>query len=433
MKFKIIALFNLLFIIILGCTDEKIIKLPLTTQEGYGAFQPAFGLINYYSNNENDPWKKTNLTVLGIPEDWTDVRIGHINTDIHQSVYQNFHLGNITMGHYKRLQNTWNWEPDSLSLSKKPIACKIAFAYGKDRSGELTMIVDTNNNRDLSDDNAFAPIEIIPSVKPDYAALAKKGAVKVHYERMVNNEIVQLSTPLLIAHIKKNNILVYNFAQFATTKLDNKTLAIQSNSFRDLAYHDPEILKIGKDGNVVTKDEFLEIGNEVFKNLGVNKNENVLILERMVLPKNQLYSTQIGFKAIKFSGKQFKKDISISLDDLKGKYVLLDFWATWCAPCIEEIPTLRELYEKTSKSNFEIISIVGDSPIESLEQLIKKHSISWPQIISNDLNLIKEKYHINGYPTTYLLNPEGEIIAKNLRAKDLKDKIRKLIDQQITP
>lgn len=210
-------------------------------------------------------------------------------------------------------------------------------------------------------------------------------------------------------------------------------MAIQSNSFRDLAYHDPEILKIGKDGNVVTKDEFLEIGNEVFKNLGVNKNENVLILERMVLPKNQLYSTQIGFKAIKFSGKQFKKDISISLDDLKGKYVLLDFWATWCAPCIEEIPTLRKLYEKTSKSNFEIISIVGDSPIESLEQLIKKHSISWPQIISNDLNLIKEKYHINGYPTTYLLNPEGEIIAKNLRAKDLKDKIRKLIDQQITP
>lgn len=72
------------------------------------------------------------------------------------------------------------------------------------------MIVDTNNNRDLSDDNAFAPIEIIPSVKPDYAALAKKGAVKVHYERMVNNEIVQLSTPLLIAHIKKNNILIYN-------------------------------------------------------------------------------------------------------------------------------------------------------------------------------------------------------------------------------
>src|SRR5690606_33943708 len=111
----------------------------------------------------------------------------------------------------------------------------------------------------------------------------------------------------------------------------------------------------------------------------------------------------------------------------KGKYVLLDFWGTWCGPCIQEIPNLKTLYDNIDKSNFEIISIVVDSPKKDLEQLMSKYGITWPQIISDDSNTIKEKYGIMKYPSTFLLSPEGVIIAKDLRGKELKTKIESLL------
>lgn len=174
----------------------------------------------------------------------------------------------------------------------------------------------------------------------------------------------------------------------------------------------------------------MEIRDNIYKNIGVNRNENVLVLERMDLPKNEILSTQIGFRTYDFSGYDFKTKKTISLDKLKGKYVLLDFMATWCGPCIKEIPNLKTLYENIDKSKFEIISIIGDSPLDALEKMIEKHGIAWSQIVSDDTNKIKESYGIKGYPTTFLLNPEGFIIAKNLRGKELENKIIKEISSQ---
>jgi thiol-disulfide isomerase/thioredoxin len=421
-----------------SCSNEKTFKLPITFQEGYGPFKSGMGGISPYSNNENDPWKKTHLKTSGIPNDWTDVKIGDINTDIYQSVYQDYYLGNITKERYNELQKVWNWEPDSINLSKKPIKSKIAFAFGKDSLGELRMIVDANNNYNFSDDNIFKPTEINPQDKLNNDSLVKHHAIKVRFEQFSNNKIIDVSAPLLIVHMKQYDMFMSNFAQYATTKLHGEEIAINSDNFMDLSYNKLGIIKVreliekGEKADrqtIVAKNEYLEIKNNIYKNLGVKKNENVLVLEKMDLPKNQLPSTQIGFKAFDFSGNDFIKKTPISLVDLKGKYVLLDFWATWCGPCIQEIPNLKDLYKNIDKSKFEIISIVGDSPIGDLEKIIQKHSITWPQIISNDSNKIKETYGIGGYPTTFLLNPEGMIVAKNLRGKELEKKVTDLINE----
>ncbi len=438
MKFRTILLLSICFVFITNCSNVKTIKLPITFLDGYGPFESAMGGISPYSDNENDPWKKTHLNTSGIPKDWTDVKIGDINTDIYQSVYQNYYLGNITKERYKELQKTWNWEPDSMNLSKKPIKSKIAFAFGKDSVGELQMIVDANNNYNFSDDNIFKPTEISPQGNISKDSLVKSNAIKVSFEQFSNDKIIEVNAPLLIVHMKQYNLYMSNFAQYATTKLHGEEIAIYSNNFTDLSYNKLGIIQVSnliekgeKVGyqKVVAKNEYLEIENSIYKNLGVKKNENVLVLEKMDLPKNQLPSTQIGFKAFDFSGNDFITKTPISIDSLKGKYVLLDFWATWCGPCIQEIPNLNDLYKNIDKSKFEIISIVGDSSIEDLEKMIQKHSISWPQIISNDSNKIKETYGIGGYPTTFLLNPEGMIVAKNLRGMELEKKVTNLINE----
>lgn len=441
MKSTTILLLSICFIFITSCSSNKTVKLPIIIQDGYGPFESGMGGISPYSDHENDPWKKTHLKTSGIPKDWTDVKIGDIDTDIYQSVYQDYYLGNITKERYNELQKAWNWEPDSINLSKKPkkpIKSKIAFAFGKDSIGELKMIVDANNNYNFSDDNIFKPTEISLQEKINKDSLVNSIAIKVSFEQFLNDKIIEVSAPLLIIYMKQYNMFMNNFAQYATTKFHGEKIAIYSNNFTDLSYNRLGIIKVsnltGKGEKldyqkVVAKNEYLEIRNIIYKNIGVKKNENVLVLEKMDVLKNELPSTQIGFKAFDFYGNDFITKTPISLASLKGKYVLLDFWATWCGPCIQEIPNLNNLYKNMDKSKFEIISIVGDSSIEDLEKMILKHAISWPQIISNDSNKIKETYGIDGYPTTFLLNPEGMIIAKNLTGMELEKKVTDLINK----
>ncbi len=438
MKFRTLVLFSICISFLISCSNENIIKLPIIEKNGYGPFESSLGGISPYSDSEDDPWKKTHLKVSGVPKNWTDIKIGDINTDFYQSVYQNYFLDNITNERYEELQKSWNWTPDSLNLSKKPIKCKIAFAFGKDSIGELKMIVDSNNNLDFSDDKIFKPLEISPNDKLNNDSLVISDGIEVTFERFSNNKVTKVNVPILIVHVSEYNIFLCNFSQYATTKLDEEEIAISSANFLNLSYHSLGIVKIDKDidkdqkvdyKTIIAKNEYIEIKNNIYKNLGVNKNQNVLILEKINLPKNQLSSTQVGFKAFDFSGDNFKTKTAISLDNLKGKYVLLDFWATWCGPCIKEIPNLTDFYSKIDKSKFEIISIVCESPLETLEKMTEKHAISWPQIVSDDTNKIKEKYGILGYPTTFLLSPEGVIIAKNLRGEKLVNKVISLINE----
>tara|TARA_R110002074_G_C12472029_1_gene660309 strand:- start:134 stop:1525 length:1392 start_codon:yes stop_codon:yes gene_type:complete len=460
MKTKTIFLLSICLCTIIGCKKDNILKLPITYHQGFGPLQSSGGgSITLYNDDEINPWKKTFLEVSGIPENWTNAKVGDINSDIYQYVYQNYHSDHISKQWYNDLKQMWNWEPDTLNLSKKPLKCRAAFAIGIDSLGNDMVVVDSNNNYDFSDDKPFIPIEYNSNL--DWDSLAKNEAINVTFERQLKNAKTEFEVPIIITTLNQDYYLYCNFAQYGTAKLENQLIFIQSGGFNDSSYKNAGItIDQGLNGekidsqNLVYNNEYLEIGNDLYKNLGVNRNKDFLLLEKVDLSKNQIdknlgvkkgkdfppsgktdstknqiQSSQIGFKALDFSGIQFKKQNTISLASLEGKYVLLDFWATWCGPCIHEIPNLKTLYDKTDKSKFEIIGIVGDSPLSSLEQLTNKYGINWPQIVSDNSNKIKEKYGIVAYPTTFLINPEGKIIAKNLRGKELETKIDSLMNK----
>lgn len=118
---------------------------------------------------------------------------------------------------------------------------------------------------------------------------------------------------------------------------------------------------------------------------------------------------------------------SLSSEQLKGKYVLLDFWGSWCGHCIEQIPKLKKAYSKFSDTNFEIVGFAYDSQ-STLEKAVETYKISWPQIV--DLkSLFNSKFNVYGYPTYYLINPNGKIIATNneLGNKDIVQVLKKNI------
>ena len=158
---------------------------------------------------------------------------------------------------------------------------------------------------------------------------------------------------------------------------------------------------------------------------GVNTNKSTFVLEKI-----DSLSTQIGYKSYPFQGEEFTTKIPVSSESLRGKYVLLDFWATWCKPCIQEFPFLKKLYANTDRTKFEIVGIVGgDSPPNMLTEVVERYELTWPQILSDETNNITKTYGVRGYPMVFLLDTDGFIIAKYLRGKALEEKILSLMKE----
>jgi len=156
------------------------------------------------------------------------------------------------------------------------------------------------------------------------------------------------------------------------------------------------------------------------------------------------YATSAYFKAFhtkyeynaKFSIGKSAPDIilpdpngnSMSLSSLRGKYVLIDFWASWCKPCRAENPNVVRLYNQYKGENFEILGVSLDKQKNAWLQAIDKDKLSWKHV--SDLMFwqspVVKLYNISGIPHTLLIDGEGKIIAKNLRGKQLADKLKEL-------
>ena len=156
---------------------------------------------------------------------------------------------------------------------------------------------------------------------------------------------------------------------------------------------------------------------------------------------NSLYTQQILDKAEKMKTVALgavapdftQADVDgnpITLSSLKGKYVLLDFWASWCKPCRQENPNVVRMYNKYKGKNFEILGISLDQPGKKQRWLdaIEADGIEWLQV--SDLkgwrNEVAQLYDVTSIPRTFLLDPEGKIIAKDLRGSELLEKMAEL-------
>jgi peroxiredoxin len=142
-----------------------------------------------------------------------------------------------------------------------------------------------------------------------------------------------------------------------------------------------------------------------------------------------LKPTSVGAIAPDFTQNDVN-DNPVSLSSFRGKYVLIDFWASWCGPCRQENPNVVKAYNQYKNKNFTIIGVSLDKPNGKADWIaaIKSDGLAWTQVsdLNEWSNAVALLYSVQSIPHNFLIDPTGKIIAKDLRGSDLNNKLAEI-------
>lgn len=173
----------------------------------------------------------------------------------------------------------------------------------------------------------------------------------------------------------------------------------------------------------IPMEEMIEALGYVDKSLETNS--NIRTANKRI---ESVRGTMVGYPANDFS-QNTPEGKPLKLSDFKGKYVLIDFWASWCRPCRMENPNVVAAYNRFKEKGFTVLGVSMDSNKDAWVSAIRADNLTWPHV--SDLkgwgNEVGIMYGVKGIPQNFLIDKEGKIVAKNLRGAELDQKLAEII------
>jgi thiol-disulfide isomerase/thioredoxin len=433
MKKKLLLLFIGSFILSTSAFAQKTTEVPLSSALGYSLFSP--GMSGIVVEPEDSPFKSE---VKGIPENLSKITKHQFRIDEKQFFYQLFVHNKISKEVFDSWMRLNKYVPNEKELSRKPLRVSVYIIVGEDKEGNKVWLADTNTNLDFSDEQA-RPLLMYstPFDFNKYKSFAD-NAVQVTHQRLRNGNVVEEVFPLAIVGYPGEEQLYFNFPKHysATIKTNRGTfdVAFQAGDFLYNTSGDTMntslVVLTGKEQDKIVDqsvpvrpNQYFYLGDEAYQYLGIDLKKGLAKI-KSIQDASTLKSAQVGFIAPDLTGKDFQSGKDVTMEQLKGKYVLLDFWATWCGPCIQEFPKLKALADRYDKGKFEILGVIGQSEPKDVTKLLDKHKLTWSQVLSDR---IVEQYGVFGFPSTLLISPEGKVLYKNLRGEELEKVLAGLI------
>jgi thiol-disulfide isomerase/thioredoxin len=151
-------------------------------------------------------------------------------------------------------------------------------------------------------------------------------------------------------------------------------------------------------------------------------------------------ATRLGWLGKDAEVKETKRDgKEFDLSEYKGKVVLVDFWATWCGPCLKELPNVIENYNKYHDRGFEVVGISLDNDQEQLDEFFKENKLPWPTLWSTKIgdqlvddpfeHPLAKKYGVDALPSTLLVDKQGKVVALGVSGERLGEKLAELLGE----
>ena len=395
----------------------------LEEAEGSGPFYAGKSLLS--ANRPDGELAPLYEEVTGLPEELDSlIAVGQWEADFMQWIYQGYYNQLIDSTLAYRWMDDLKAE-DTLKYTRELIDGQVAIAFGTNASGQKVVIVDQDNDEDFADEEVFVftaedSLMLIQEPEPAQDRIA---VFRATYDRYDGNKVVEDEVTLQIFPFfgSRFGVGTLGYRKGKVAVNGKEYFLSVSNEFMGASFESDYLEVVAEDSfpqeytekhppdSVLAYQEMLTLSGELYQIADITPDGDQLTLLKH--PKNQpWHGTQLGALA-------YNIDTTTIFDEPyqmpNGKVTLVDFWGTWCSPCVREIPFLKDAQVFFAGDQFEIIGVANDD-FAKLKTFVEDHQITWPQIHQgHDRQEIIERYRIRAFPTTFLVDQEGKIVGKN--------------------
>lgn len=438
--FSIFLLLLLCFAAFQNSNAQSNIRMSLTRNLDKGIFNPSRQFGEYISDLKAFKFDSTSYELFSI---WK------FTYDQSQNSYNNFIKSNRTDSTFILFQKRFGW--DSSQLSKGYENNTYVFA-GLKKNGEYIIIPDKNANKDFTDDTEYlyrllkVPKDSLKILTNQLPIVKFPVSLFMHGTIQKKDIAVQFIPKVYFGSfqtkfkppVADSLLFVSSIHEYLEGKIELKntqhTILIRNNK-NDVRYSNKEAIEfyILSNNKIATEaineysaykiGDTIPIGSELYKLSYLEPLGKYLDLS--YAGKNMNIGVEPGSLAKYFSGKNVITGKQLNLNNYKGSYVLLDFWGTWCAPCKEILPDIKNFSTQYRSRPFKVISIAYDEEVTRVKKFIKMEKMLWDNLFEpfEKLNVksIITDYKVMSYPTTILIDPKGKILFRATSIQEFKE------------